>query len=177
MDASPEVTPHTTIEYRIIATSVAGNGYSDWNQITTKSSSEQNTLSFFRKTTELNCELTHVLFAPGPGGVQSPFVTVLSSTSMEVSWEPPIRPNGELDYYVVKLPSPRLEVRNTSQRSVTVHDLVPNTLYFVTVTACTRSEFNTRVQQEETCLRILPHANCCTYIVQTEDVRRASRPR
>ena len=76
----------------------------------------------------------------GPGGVQAPFVTVLSSTSIQISWEPPIQPNGELDYYIIKLPSPRFEIRNASQQSLNVEDLVPNTVYYVTVTACTRSK-------------------------------------
>ena len=77
------------------------------------------------------------LLFEGPGGVQAPFVTVLSSTSMQISWQPPIQPNGELEYYVIKMPSPRFEVRNVSQETLLVEDLVPNTQYRVTVTACT----------------------------------------
>ena len=90
----------------------------------------------------VNDTCTMLLFfqSIGPGGVQAPFVTVLSSTTMEISWEPPIQHNGELDYYIIKLPSPRFEIRNISQESLIVEDLVPNTVYRVTVTACTRSK-------------------------------------
>ena len=68
---------------------------------------------------------------------------------MQISWEPPIQPNGELEYYVIKLPSPRFEIRNVSQETLLVENLVPNTEYRVTVTACTRSKivtsFNIRI--------------------------------
>ena len=40
VDGSAEVRPFTTYEYRIIATTAVGNGYSDWNDITTRPSSK-----------------------------------------------------------------------------------------------------------------------------------------
>lgn len=55
---------------------------------------------------------------------------------MEVSWQPPISPNGRLESYIVKLPQPRIEITNTSVRSILVQNLVPYTEYSVTVTAC-----------------------------------------
>ena len=72
----------------------------------------------------------------GPGGVQPPTVNVLSSTSMEVSWQPPISPNGRLESYIIKLPLPRVEINNVSIRSILIEKLVPYTEYSVTVTAC-----------------------------------------
>ena len=75
-------------------------------------------------------------FTPGPGGVQEPTVNVLNATAMEVSWQPPISPNGRLESYVVKLPLPRLEVANVSTTRLVITNLIPYTEYYVTITAC-----------------------------------------
>ena len=66
-----------------------------------------------------------------------PAVEVTSPTSLEVTWQEPARPNGLLEYYVVRLPNPSVEIRNTSLLTVTFDGLLPYTKYFVTVTACT----------------------------------------
>lgn len=56
---------------------------------------------------------------------------------MNVSWSPPLQPNGIIEFYTVRLPEPRMEIRNTSILSVIFEDLVAYTEYTVTVTACT----------------------------------------
>ena len=73
----------------------------------------------------------------GPGGVKSPFVTVQSATSMDVTWEEPIQSNGQLEYYMIKINHLVFEIRNISQRNLFVDKLVPYTEYSVSVTACT----------------------------------------
>ncbi|ELU01149.1 hypothetical protein CAPTEDRAFT_219707 [Capitella teleta] len=110
LDQAAALTPATQYEYRIMVRNDAGISYGPWARVTTRSSR--------------------------PGGVQAPTVNVLTSTSMEVSWLPPISPNGRLDSYIIKLPTPRIEVTNTSVLSIMVANLVPYTEYSVTVTAC-----------------------------------------
>ncbi len=40
VDTSTDIEPFITYEYRIIATNLAGNGYSDWSEVTTRPSSK-----------------------------------------------------------------------------------------------------------------------------------------
>ncbi len=72
----------------------------------------------------------------GPGGVTPPFVVVLNGTSLEITWKPPIEPNGKLQSYIISLPIPTQEISNTNINSVIISDLIPDTQYMVTVTAC-----------------------------------------
>ena len=76
----------------------------------------------------------------GPGGVQAPNVEILSATSVEITWAPPIQPNGELESYIIRLPIPRIEIRNVSINNLLLENLAPFTEYRVTVTACTGRE-------------------------------------
>ena len=110
LDDSKELSPFTTYEYRVVATTSVGSGESPWAEVTTKSSR--------------------------PGGVQPPDVMILSPTSAIVTWLAPISLNGRLESYVITFPNPRFEIFNTSQLSLNVNNLVPFTTYSVVVTAC-----------------------------------------
>jgi usherin len=77
-----------------------------------------------------------IIISSGPGGVQAPVVHIISPTSIEIQWAPPIQPNGRLESYVIALPEPRFDITNTSQRALIVENLTPYTNYSVTVTAC-----------------------------------------
>ena len=78
-----------------------------------------------------------ILFCLGPAGITPPKVVIQGPNIMTVSWEPPLQPNGLIEFYTVRLPEPVIEVRNISDRSVTFEDLKPYTEYTVTITACT----------------------------------------
>lgn len=56
----------------------------------------------------------------------------------QVTWSPPLNPNGEIRGYEIRLPEPRVSHAsgNASDLSVTVPGLVPYTGYSVTVLAC-----------------------------------------
>ena len=73
----------------------------------------------------------------GPAGIRPPEIRIAGPTVMNVSWSPPLQPNGVIEFYTVRLPEPRMEIRNTSILSVLFEDLVAYTEYSVTVTACT----------------------------------------
>ena len=66
-----------------------------------------------------------------------PDIRILGPTIMNVSWSPPLQPNGVIEFYTVRLPEPRVEVRNVTVFWVVFDDLEPYTEYSVTVTACT----------------------------------------
>lgn len=62
-----------------------------------------------------------------------------SNTHMfQVTWSPPLIPNGEIHGYEIRLPEPRIfhDSGNASELNVTVTDLIPYTDYSVTVLAC-----------------------------------------
>lgn len=111
IDTSNSIKPYTIYEYRIKATNDAGTIASQWSSVTTKSSR--------------------------PGDVRPPKVNVLSPTSVNVFWRQPVILNGQLEMYIVKFPLPRLEISNTSTTTVVVNDLIPFTVYSITVIACT----------------------------------------
>lgn len=73
----------------------------------------------------------------GPAGVLAPTVKIIGPTVMNVSWVEPLQPNGMIEFYTIRLPEPRRDVRNVSVRSVVFEGLTPYTEYAVTVTACT----------------------------------------
>jgi usherin len=77
------------------------------------------------------------LFYLGPAGITPPKVVIQGPSLMTVSWDPPLQPNGMIEFYTIRLPEPHIEVRNISVRTVTFDDLKPYTEYTVTVTACT----------------------------------------
>lgn len=58
----------------------------------------------------------------------------------QVTWSPPLNPNGEIHGYEIRLPEPRIfhVTGNDSKLNVTVMDLIPYTNYSVTVLACSK---------------------------------------
>lgn len=76
----------------------------------------------------------------GPAGVLAPTVKIIGPTVMNVSWVEPLQPNGMIEFYTIRLPEPRRDVRNISVHSVLFEGLTPYTEYAVTVTACTSKE-------------------------------------
>ncbi|XP_064622303.1 usherin-like [Lineus longissimus] len=103
--------PYTVYQYRVTATTGAGVGRSNWADVRTKPSK--------------------------PGGMNPPYVVVLGADTLNISWQFPITPNGAIQSYIIKLPEPRLEVRDPAQTNLVVSKLTPYTSYSVTVTACT----------------------------------------
>ena len=93
------------------------------------------------------CLLIHVclpvIFSPVPGQVHSISGFTLSSTNVELSWTPPLDPNGNITgYHIEYLPvtengtHDNREVRITIPAvSYTVTGLEENTLYHFTVSA------------------------------------------
>ena len=69
--------------------------------------------------------------------MQPPTVIVLNATALNISWEAPISPNGVIESYTLKLPTPRIEIRDPQQTYHVVYNLIPYTQYFVSVIACT----------------------------------------
>ena len=65
-------------------------------------------------------------------------MSVLSPTSLQITWLPPLQINGALDSVTVKLNDQRINADNvTHQRSMTVDALHADTSYDVTLTVCT----------------------------------------
>uniref|UniRef100_A0A4W6FW95 Usherin n=1 Tax=Lates calcarifer TaxID=8187 RepID=A0A4W6FW95_LATCA len=108
LDSSSALSPWTTYEYRLVLHNQAG----PWVSITTRPSR--------------------------PAGLSPPRVKVLGSESIQVTWSPPLIPNGEIHGYEIRLPEPRIfhDSGNASELNVTVTDLIPYTDYSVTVLAC-----------------------------------------
>uniref|UniRef100_A0A3B5QN66 Usherin n=1 Tax=Xiphophorus maculatus TaxID=8083 RepID=A0A3B5QN66_XIPMA len=73
-----------------------------------------------------------------PAGLSPPGVKVLGSESLQVTWSPPLIPNGEIHGYEIRLPEPRIfhNTSNSLEFNVTVTDLVPYTNYSITVLTC-----------------------------------------
>ncbi|XP_077990481.1 usherin-like [Glandiceps talaboti] len=111
VDQSAAITPYTTYEYRVIVKNSAGSTASEWAQITTKQAL--------------------------PGGLSTPVVEVRGGTVIHVSWQPPVQPNGDIISYTIRLPNPQILIANTSITEYLVEDLVPYTLYSVTIQVCT----------------------------------------
>ena len=61
----------------------------------------------------------------------------MNATALNISWEAPISPNGVIESYTLKLPTPRIEIRDPQQTYHVVYNLIPYTQYFVSVIACT----------------------------------------
>ncbi|KAK7504941.1 hypothetical protein BaRGS_00003969 [Batillaria attramentaria] len=111
IDDSTALSPFTTYSYRVKVVNGAGAAEGPWANVTTLSSR--------------------------PGGVLSPALQVLGPTQLEVTWSPPAQPNGVIEYYVIRWAGTQREVRNFTELRVVLDDLVPYTVYSVTVTACT----------------------------------------
>lgn len=56
----------------------------------------------------------------------------------QVTWSPPLNPNGEIHGYEIRLPEPRIfhNSGNAPKLNITVTDLIPYTNYSITVLAC-----------------------------------------
>lgn len=65
-------------------------------------------------------------------------VYVSKSLIFQVTWSPPLIPNGEIQGYEIRLPEPRISVEagDASELNVTITDLIPYTNYSITVLAC-----------------------------------------
>lgn len=72
----------------------------------------------------------------------SPEVTVNSPTSLRVDWSKPVRANGVLEYYIVRLNQEQREIRNVSLLSISVDTLLPYTNYTVSLTVCSGTTTN-----------------------------------
>lgn len=66
----------------------------------------------------------------------TPVVTINSPTSLTVTWTKPVRANGVLEYYVIRLNQEQIEIRDVSLLNVTVNTLLPDTNYSVSLTVC-----------------------------------------
>lgn len=56
----------------------------------------------------------------------------------QVTWSPPLIPNGEIHGYEIRLPEARIfhDGADASEFNVTITDVVPHTNYSITVLAC-----------------------------------------
>ncbi|XP_069030560.1 usherin [Embiotoca jacksoni] len=111
LDSSSALSPWTNYQYRLVLHNQAGNTTGPWVSITTRPSR--------------------------PAGLSPPRVKVLGPESLQVTWLPPIIPNGEIHGYEIRLPEPRIS-HDASELNVTVTDLVPYTNYSITVLACSK---------------------------------------
>lgn len=66
----------------------------------------------------------------------APVVTINSPTSLTVTWTKPVRANGVLEYYIIRLNQEQIEIRDVSLLNVTVNTLLPYTNYSVSLTVC-----------------------------------------
>ncbi|XP_028328840.1 usherin isoform X1 [Gouania willdenowi] len=116
LDSSSALSPWTTYEYRLVLLNQAGNSTGPWVSITTKPSR--------------------------PAGLSPPRLKVLGPESIQVTWTPPLIPNGEIYAYEIRLPEPRIPhtAGNASEFNITLAALVPHTDYSVTVLACSRGQ-------------------------------------
>uniref|UniRef100_A0A3P8RYW1 Usherin n=1 Tax=Amphiprion percula TaxID=161767 RepID=A0A3P8RYW1_AMPPE len=108
LDSSSALSPWTSYQYRLVLHNQAG----PWVSITTRPSR--------------------------PAGLSPPIVRILGPESLQVTWSPPLIPNGEIHGYELRLPEPRIshDADDASELSVTIMDLIPYTNYSITVLAC-----------------------------------------
>nr|XP_061796460.1 usherin-like [Nerophis lumbriciformis] len=112
LDSSSALSPWTSYHYRLVLQNQAGNSKGPWVGVTTRPSR--------------------------PAGVSPPRVKVLGPESLQVTWAPPLIPNGEIQGYDIRLPQPRIfhSGDTTSDLNVTIMNLIPYTNYSVTVLVC-----------------------------------------
>ncbi|XP_077419247.1 usherin isoform X1 [Vanacampus margaritifer] len=114
LDSSSALSPWTSYHYRLVLQNQAGRSTGPWVGITTRPSR--------------------------PAGITPPRVKVLGPESLQVTWSPPLIPNGELQGYEIRLPEPRIfhNGGNTSELIVMITDLIPYTNYSVSVLVCSK---------------------------------------
>uniref|UniRef100_UPI0037E7E888 usherin n=1 Tax=Semicossyphus pulcher TaxID=241346 RepID=UPI0037E7E888 len=114
LDSSSALSPWTIYQYRLVLHNQAGNTTGPWVNITTRPSR--------------------------PAGLSPPRVKVLGPDSLQVTWSPPLIPNGEINGYEIRLPEPRIfhQSADSSELNVTIPELIPYTNYSVTVLACSK---------------------------------------
>ena len=58
----------------------------------------------------------------------------------QVTWSPPLIPNGEIHGYEIRLPEPRIfhDSGSGSELNITITNLIPYTNYSITVLACSK---------------------------------------
>lgn len=63
-----------------------------------------------------------------------------TSPLFQVTWSPPLIPNGEIHGYEIRLPEPRIfhDSGTASGLNVTITDLVPYTNYSISVLVCSK---------------------------------------
>ncbi|XP_029001116.1 usherin isoform X2 [Betta splendens] len=111
LDSSSALSPWTSYQYRLVLQNQAGNTTGPWVNITTRPSR--------------------------PAGLSPPEVKALGPETLQITWSPPLIPNGEIHSYELRLPEPQI-FHNASELNVTVTDLVPYTNYSVSVLACSK---------------------------------------
>lgn len=72
----------------------------------------------------------------------APVVTINRPTSLTVTWSKPVRANGVLEYYIIRLNQEQVEIRDISLLNVTVNTLLPYTNYLVSLTVCSGKLYN-----------------------------------
>ncbi|XP_074522167.1 usherin [Halichoeres trimaculatus] len=114
LDSSSALSPWTSYQYRLVLYNQAGNTTGSWVNITTRPSR--------------------------PAGLSPPRVKVKGPESLQVTWSPPLIPNGEIHGYEIRLPEPRIfhECGDVAELNVTIMDLIPFTNYSITVLACSQ---------------------------------------
>ncbi|XP_056269140.1 usherin isoform X3 [Pseudoliparis swirei] len=112
LDSSSALSPWTSYQYRLVLHNRAGNTTGPWVNVTTRPSR--------------------------PAGLSPPRVKVLGPESLQVTWSPPLIPNGEIHGYEIRLPEARIfhDGADASEFNVTITDVVPHTNYSITVLAC-----------------------------------------
>ena len=73
-----------------------------------------------------------------PSGVSPPILTALSNSSIRIDWAPPLMANGIITMYAVIVVPAMINI-TTLQTNVTVQNLLPFTIYQVTIITCTQA--------------------------------------
>ena len=90
-----------------------------------------------------------------PSGVSIPMLTALSNSSIRIDWVPPLMPNGIITTYTVTVLPDMINI-TTIQTSVMVQNLLPFTLYQVTIIACTQAGCTSSMPNEVRTLEGVP---------------------
>ncbi|KAG8584399.1 hypothetical protein GDO81_008814 [Engystomops pustulosus] len=111
IDQASDINPWKMYEYRmVVSTFNGGTNYSDWVEVTTRPSR--------------------------PVGVQPPEVTILGPYTAKVTWRPPLRPNGDIISYEIRMPDPRILLTDPALMSYIMTGLIPYSNYSVTLVVC-----------------------------------------
>ena len=68
-----------------------------------------------------------------PEGVLPPIVIVISDTSVRVSWQAPIKPNGPITAYLIHIDEDIIDPHTASPSSYVIDGLQPYTVYDIQV--------------------------------------------